>query len=352
MFTRLLTCFTLVSGSAAWAGETLRISSWDNGLTFDPPARAIEYTLIDKPRKPLNFCVSYPHLKDAYWLSVNYGMVKEAERLGVGFRLVEAGGYPNLSRQIEQIRECVRTEADALIVGSVSYDGLSETLIEIAQDLPVIAAVNDIAPAGITAKVGVPWFEMGASAGRIIAERHPKGSAPVRVGWFPGPKGAGWVRFVEQGFEAALEHSSAQIVARKFGDTGREIQVSLIEELLESGTQVDYLVGSAPMAEAAVSILRAQGLEDQIKVVSDYMTHAVFRGLRRGRILAAPTDSPIVQGRLAIELASRAVEGRLQHRVVGPDIITVRADSLSTFNSEASLAPSSFIPVFDLPARR
>ena len=52
---------------------------------------------------------------------------------------------------------------------------------------------------------------MGAAAGRVIAERHPPGSPPVRLAWFPGPEGAGWVRFVEAGFrEAVARYLSAE----------------------------------------------------------------------------------------------------------------------------------------------
>lgn len=51
-------------------------------------------------------CAIYPHLKDSYWLSVNYGMVSEAEKLGVDLRVLEAGGYPNKTRQEQQLALC------------------------------------------------------------------------------------------------------------------------------------------------------------------------------------------------------------------------------------------------------
>ena len=92
--------------------------------------------------------------------------------------------------------------------------------------------------------------EMGAAAGRFIAQRHPPGSPPVTIAWFPGPKGAGWVSFVEAGFKEAIANSSGEIVMTLFGDTGLEQQVLLVEEVLESMPDVDYLVGSGPMAEA------------------------------------------------------------------------------------------------------
>ena len=326
-----------------WHLET-RAIPFDDGSAAVP----ITYTALDHATRPWRFCVLYPHLKDAYWLSVNYGMVEEARRLGVAFDVFEAGGYPNLSRQIDQLKGCASEEFDAVILGAVSYAGLTADVERIARLKPVIAAVNDIDDSGITAKASVPWTEMGAAAGRFLAERHPRGSPPVRVAWFPGPQGAGWVTFVEAGFRAALADSSARIVITRFGDTGTEEQVLLVEEVIETMPDVDYLVGSGPMAEAAVPILRARGLDGKVEVVSTYLSHAVYRGVFRGRILAAPTDSPVLQGKLSIELAVRALEDRLTTRHAGPPVWTVTPETAGVDVIEGSLAPASFVPVFSL----
>jgi protein TorT len=138
----------------------------------------------------------------------------------------------------------------------------------------------------------------------------------------------------------------------KYGDTGREIQVRLVEDALDEAEALDYIVGSAPAAEAAVSVLRARGLQGQIKVVSDYMTHAVYRGVLRKRIIAAPTDFPVLQGRLAVEMAVRAIEGKLQVRHAGPEIRVVARGAEAAEILEQSLAPASFVPVFELRAER
>ena len=344
---RILSLLLMLFPSAAMA-EDWTVEYRDPPFDFSRPARTATYRPLAHAARPWRFCVAYPHLKDAYWLSVNYGMVEEARRLGVTFRLVEAGGYPNLQRQIEQIESCVATGADGLIVGSVSFDGLSDVLERISHAMPVIASVNDVSDRGVTAKVGVSWYDMGAAAARAVAEAHPAGSTPVRVAWFPGPVGAGWVKFVDAGFRDVLRNSSAQIVDTLYGDTGLEIQVRLVESALGAHPDLDYIVGSAPTAEAAVSILRAKGLEGRIKIVSDYMTHAVMRGLRRGKVVAAPTDYPVFQGRLSIEMAVRAVEGRLLFRHIGPKISIVTSEAETSLPAHESLAPASFVPVFNL----
>lgn len=343
----VLTC---LFASLPWAGvaETWSLQAPQTPFDYQSDSNTIHYTPLTKAAQNWKICVSYPHMKDAYWLSVNFGMVEEAQRLGVSFRLVEAGGYPNLKRQIQQIEDCVADDADALVVGTVSFEGLTPTLERISQSIPVIAAVNDISDLGITAKSGVSWEEMGRVTGQILADRHPVGSEPVRIAWFPGPQGAGWVAFVEKGFRSAIKDSSVQIVVTKFGDTGREIQVLLVEEALDEHADIDYIVGSAPTAEATVSILRARGLQDEIGVISDYMTHAVYRGIRRGRIIAAPSDLPILQGRLAIEQAVRALEGSLNIIHAGPQIQVFSAETLAKNELHETLAPASFVPVFEL----
>lgn len=323
------------------------LETWDRPFDYQSPSRFLEYRPISQASRKWRICAAYPHLKDSYWLSVNYGMVEEARRLGVGLQVVEAGGYPNLENQIAQIRSCTGTgKADILVLGTVSFHGLTEAVLEISQRIPVIAVVNDIADPGIAAKVGVSWISMGRYVGEYLARRHPKGSDKVTVAWFPGPKNSGWAPFVEEGFRAGLGNSAVDVVLTKWGDTGREIQVILVEEALEEKPEIDYIVGSAVTAEAALSVLRARGLSEKIQILADYFTHAVYRGIKRKRILAAPNDRPILQGRLGIEVAVRLLEERLEVRHLGPAIRMVEAANVETLGPDESLAPASFKPTF------
>lgn len=334
----------LLAGPAG--AETWPLQVFSRPFHDDSPAARLDYVPLDHAARPWTLCVLYPHLKDAYWLSVNYGMVEESRRLGVRFDLFEAGGYPNLARQIAQLRGCADPRYDAVVVGTVSYDGLTPVLDELARKKPIIAVVNDIAPGPITAKASVPWREMGRAAGQELARRHPRGSPPVSVAWFPGPRGAGWVGFVEDGFRAAIADSSARVTSVLYGDTGREAQAQLVEQLLADNPAPDYLIGSGPLAEVAISILRARGELGRVGIISTYISPGVFRGILRGRILAAPTDSPVVQGRLGIELAVRALEHSLTLRHAGPAIVTVTPATTADFDRGGSLAPSSFAARF------
>lgn len=347
----LSTLCVAAPSSAEPSAEPWRLMTWSSPFDYSSPSRVIAYRPAEPATRPWNLCISYPHLKDSYWLNVNYGMVAEAERLGVAFTLVEAGGYPNIERQRQQIETCTEESAgvDALILGAVSFEGLTDTVVEIAARMPVLATVNDIRDDGITAKSGVSWHTMGEVTGAYLAARHPKGTPHVTVAWFPGPKGAGWVDFNETGFRQGLADSAVDVVVSKWGDTGKEIQRNLVQEALESHPDVDYLVGNALMAEAAISTLRNRRLEHRVRIISSYLTPAVYRGIRRSRILAAPTDAPVVQGRLSINQAVQILEGRPFVKHAGPEIRMVDQQNWSSLAISDSLAPPTFLPTFVRP---
>jgi protein TorT len=157
------------------------------------------------------------------------------------------------------------------------------------------------------------------------------------------------VTFVEQGFRPAMRDSSAEIVAVKWGDTGFEAQLLLIEEVLEQHPDIDVIIGSAVTADAAVSLLRAEGREREIRVLADYFTHGTYRAIKRGKVAAAPNDSPVMQGKIAIDQAVRAIEGSLVVRHAGPQIVVVDQDNIATLPIEESLAPAWFKPTFEVP---
>ncbi len=323
------------------------VEVWDPPFNMESPRSTVDYQPLPKATEPWEICVSFPHMKDAYWLAVDYGVVAEAERQQVKMQLVEAGGYTELGTQINQIEDCVAAGADAVVIGAISFDGLNNLVGEIrSQGIPVIDVINGMSSPELSAKSLVSFGEMGGMAGAFLAERHPTGSDAVKVAWFPGPPGAGWVEAGNAGFLAGVEGSAIEVVETKYGDTGKEAQSALVEDALETYPDLNYVVGTAVTAEAAIPILRARGLADQIQVVSYYYTPGVDQGIRRGQILAAPTDSPVIQGRIAIDQAVRILEGKDYEQHVGPALYVVTTDNHSEFDSTSTLAPEGFRPTF------
>lgn len=312
----------------------------------------IDYVPLEKARRRWSLCASFPHMKDSYWLAVNFGLAREVERLGVQMQLFQAGGYDNLPVQIEQIKACVAAGADGVIIGAISYDGLDSLVDELyAQGVPVVDLVNGMSSSKVTAYSLVSFEEMGFQAGEYIARLHPKEGKPARVAWFPGPLEAGWVKDGDKGFRRALAESSAEILAVRYGDTGKYVQTALIEEVLDTHMDIDIIAGTAVTAVAAVKVLRVRGLSDRIKVVAYYFTPEVYREIKRGRILCAPTDSPVIQGRVAVDQMVRVLAHEPYHKKVGPRIDIIDSSNVNSFDRSTSLAPGGFRATYAINVR-
>jgi protein TorT len=138
------------------------------------------------------------------------------------------------------------------------------------------------------------------------------------------------------------------VVATKYGDTGKEVQLKLVEDVLQANPNIKYIVGTSPTTEAAVQLLRERNLSDKIKVLSYYFTPGVYDNIKAGRVMAAPTDSAVVQGRVAIDQAVRILEGKPYLKHVGPKIYVIDKSNINSFDYASSLAPADWKPVFSV----
>ncbi len=352
-FTIFLLAALLLSGGRALAAlkswYPADVDIWEPAFNTERKRVRGEYRPLEKAERRWRICVSIPHLKDAYWLAVNYGLIDEAKRLGVAVRIYSAGGYSELDVQRRQVESCLEQGYDGLILSAVHATDLNDAVARWAdRGKPVIDLINGLDSPLIAARVAVTFWDMGNEAGLYLRERHAGDHRPIRVAWFPGPEGAVWSAAGDEGLRAALEGSSLEVVATRWGDTGRETQAGLIEEVLDRGDPIDYIVGTTVSAEAAVKILRDRGLQDRINVMAYYYGPGVHRGIRRESIIAAPTDKQAISARMGLDIMVRILEGREHLRHVGPRIQVVDGDELRVFDSFTSVAPRGFRAIFSI----
>ena len=157
------------------------------------------------------------------------------------------------------------------------------------------------------------------------------------------PKGTGWVSFVEEGFRSSLARTSANVVVVEWGDTCFEAQLLQLEETLDEHPDIGYIIGSAVTADAAVSLLRAKGLTGKSRSSPTTLPTAP-----PGRSCVARFWRHVLQGRLAVDQAIRALEGRLEILHAGPEIRIVDQAGIAKLNREESLAPAWSKPTFEV----
>jgi protein TorT len=328
----------------------LEVDVWNPPFNEERQREQKVYTPLDRAQKKWRIRVFIPHLKDAYWLGVNYGLIDEARRLGIRLAIYEAGGYDQLAVQRRQIEDSLKEKPDGLIIGAITLDGLNE-IVKKASDMgiPVLDLINGLESPDIAARAAVSFWDMGHQAGTYLRRLQKNMGKPMKVAWFPGPKGAGWVAAGDAGFRKAIANGAIDIVASQYGDTGSAVQTKLIEAVLDRhAADLDYIVGTAVSAEVAVKILRQRRLADRIKILSYYYSPGVDRGIRRGGIIAAPSDLTVLQARIAVDVMVRILERKVYHKHVAPKVTVVDRNNIRTWDSSTTLAPRGFRPIFSI----
>jgi protein TorT len=300
--------------------------------------------------------VSFPHLKDPYWLAVDYGVIDEARKLGVGVQLVAAGGYTEINQQISQVENLANQKVNGIVLAAISYSGEDQLVAQtVDRGIPVVEVINDIQAAKISAKALVSFFDMGYKAGVYLADQANKSSRPLNVVFLPGPAGSGWAPDTLDGFKAAttkLAPGKVNILDVKWGDTGKNVQLQLIENALATYSQLDYLVGNAVAADAAPGALETAGRVGKVKVVSTYITPPVYQDIVKAKVAAAPTDFTALQGKMAIDMTVQILNGKAAGKDFpfrsGPVIQVVTPSNYRTFSYDAMFGPRNWRPVFSV----
>lgn len=339
----LLVSLFIVASKSAVASEKMSVNE------FDRESEQIVTSAPDSKIR-LRLCAVYPHLKDSYWLSINFGMTERAKQRGISLKVLEAGGYQNSQEQWQQIEQCLEWQADAILVGAVYYDQLSSKLENLNLTVPLFGLVNEVSTSHLTGSTGVSWYQMGHKLGQYLKKKHPQTSTDIsrklKLAWFPGPEAGGGSQQATLGLQDALRGSDVEIVTIKYGFNTKMSQFLLLNETLDELQDLDYLAGNAVMAEMAVGELAKQRQGERPQILSHYLSHGVYRGIRRGKILMANSDQMVLQGAMAIDQAVDYLRGGYIIEQQGPKIIILTQATLDKFPTALSLSPSDFKPVY------
>ena len=155
-----------------------------------------------------------------------------------------------------------------------------------------------------------------------------------------------------QGFLKGIQGSSVKVITTQYADNSKELQRNLIQSVLLKHPEINYLVGNAVAAEVAISELRTHNLSHHVQILSTYLSHGVYRGLKRNKILFSPSDSMVEQGKMAIIEAVRYLQHQTWQTSSTPPLLTFTPQTISYDKIQSSLSPAEFRPIFALTPRK
>jgi protein TorT len=332
---RLIASFVLSSlALSATAADWFPVAAQVDGKT-------LEYRAAGPASKAWRICALLPHLRDKYWWGVSWGLSEEADRQKVKLGIYQAGGYDAVEEQRRQFRECLRLGADAIILASSSYEGLNQE-IDAAADrrIPVVDLVNGVSSARVAARSLVSFTDMATTAARYISNH--AGGKRLKLAWFPGPQGAGWVNDAEKGLQRAFPAGAAEIIHAGYAAPESTRQMTLVRKTLALHAP-DYILGNAVATEVSAAYLLSNSQKSGAKpgVVSFYATEPVIALIREGRVLAAPSDASVLQARIAVDLAVRILDRKPFPARVSPVIEVLDAGNIDQYDLSRLFPPQN-----------
>ena len=287
--------------------------------------------------------------------------------MGVRVTCFEAGGYVNLERQIAQMQDLIAMKVDMIIPAPVSFEGFNAAISDaINAGIPVLEACNDLSSEEVLSRVQASYWTMGYDAAQKIGETcQEEGKTEVETVLLPGPPGAGWTIDTKDGYERGIVDVKTTYgvtinnLATKWGDTDKAVQLPLVEDLvMVYGDKLDYIVGNALAAVAAIHIVEERELKEQIRIISTYTTPEAADYVLKGDIFSMTCDRPTDQWVLSVDMAVDYLEGRRTEfvgptkadfpDVIGPVMSRLSRDLLLSgqFPIASGLPPKDFTPYF------
>lgn len=314
--------------------------------------QATHYPMAARAKKPWRIAYLFPHIKDPYWVGCSFGVISEAQRLGIAVDIFPADGYNDLIGQLRKTDEAMAAKYDAIVISPISLSANNSSIAKArSMGIPVFELANDSTSDDLTIKVTTSLKSMGNDATRwVIEDAKRRGLKSINIALLPGPKDAGWVKGEVDGTLATAKSASIKvnIVDIKYGDSDRIEQSQLAEQLLvQHGKKLDYIIGCTGCAPAARLPIAQAGLNNKIRIVAYDLTREIATLIRNGEIVAAADTKGVSQARVVTDAAVNYLEGRTKpvpHTIL-IKLGLVDQNNINSYAFDTSIAPDGYAPV-------
>ncbi|OUM99801.1 MAG: hypothetical protein BAA04_08415 [Firmicutes bacterium ZCTH02-B6] len=300
--------------------------------------------LAQKAKEDIVLGLSTPALNTEFWVNMYYGVVDEAKRQGVQVIVLDAGGYNNTLRQIQQIQDLVQRRVDALLVGATNGDAIA-SVVEFAagRGIPVVGLSSLPATDKLAIRVGADHYDMGVLQAKAMAEAlNGRGQVAIMAG----PPGASWAEERRAGFRDTIaQYPGITIVAEQFSNSDRLSGLQLMEDWIARFPNLAGVYGATDdLSAGAADALEAAGLTGKVIVTGSNLSQIGRQYLAEGKIYADTAQQVVLQGRLAVQNVLNLLMGLPYEADIKTSSVLVTGDNLTTVDMSTIAAPEGFRP--------
>ncbi|CAM5734356.1 Transporter OS=Streptomyces fumanus OX=67302 GN=GCM10018772_06110 PE=3 SV=1 [Streptomyces fumanus] len=272
--------------------------------------------------------LSLSTLNNPFFVQIRAGAQEEARKLGVDLTVTDAQN--DASQQANQVQNFTSEGLSAVVVNPVDSDAAGPSVRSANKaGIPVVAVdrgVNKADTAALVASDNVEGGELGAKA---LAEKlGGKGTIVI----LQGQAGTSASRERGAGFAAGLKkYPGIKVVAKQPADFDRTKGLDVMTNLLQAHPGVSGVF--AENDEMALGAIKALGAKagKSVQVVGFDGTPDGLKAVQDGTFYASVAQQPTELGRIAVDNALRAAEGkRVEETVKVPVKVVTRQNIASS----------------------
>ncbi|WP_320776153.1 substrate-binding domain-containing protein [Streptomyces sp. CRN 30] len=273
--------------------------------------------------------LSLSTLNNPFFVQIRAGAQEEAEKRGVDLTVTDAQN--DASQQANQVQNFTSEGLSSVIVNPVDSDAAGPSVRSANKaDIPVVAVdrgVTDADTAALVASDNVEGGELGAKA---LAEKlGGKGTIVI----LQGQAGTSASRERGAGFAAGLkEYPGIKVVAKQPADFDRTKGLDVMTNLFQAHPDIKGVF--AENDEMALGAIKALGSKagKSVQVVGFDGTPDGLKAVQNGTLYASVAQQPKQLGRIAVQNALRAAEGKKTEETVKVPVKVVTAANVAGFD--------------------
>lgn len=272
--------------------------------------------------------LSLSTLNNPFFVQIRSGAQAEAKKLGLDLTVTDAQN--DASQQANQLQNFTSSNYGAIIVNPVDSDAASNSVKAADKaKIPVIAVDRGVNKAAVDTLVASDNVVGGELAAKTIAEKLG-GTGKIVI--LQGQAGTSAARERAEGFAKGLKaYPGIQVLAQQPADFDRTKGLDVMSNLLQAHPDVQGVI--AANDEMALGAIKALGSKAgrSVSVVGFDGTPDGLTAVKQGTLYASVAQQPSQLGKIAVDNALRAAQGKKVETTVKVPVKVVTKENVAGF---------------------
>jgi ribose transport system permease protein len=273
--------------------------------------------------------LSLSTLNNPFFVQIRAGAQAEAKKLGLDLTVTDAQN--DASQQANQLQNFTSSNYGAIIVNPVDSDAASNSVKAADKaKIPVIAVDRGVNKAAVDTLVASDNIAGGELAAKTVAEKLG-GTGKIVI--LQGQAGTSAARERAEGFAKGLKaYPGIQVLAQQPADFDRTKGLDVMSNLLQAHPDVQGVI--AANDEMALGAIKALGSKagKSVSVVGFDGTPDGLTAVKQGTLYASVAQQPSQLGKIAVDNALRAAQGKKVETTVKVPVKVVTKENVAGFN--------------------